>query len=117
MPTPTSEEHPPCVLDKVRTKGALLFMRFRFDDGKNHWLRRERNVTFDEVIQSISDNGILADYDHPNQQKYPMQRILVVNIHGYPHCVPYSLDGDTIEMKTVYPSRRLRFLIKGETDE
>jgi hypothetical protein len=46
-----------------------------------------------------------------------MQRILVVNIHGYPHCVPYSLDGDTIEMKTVYPSRRLRFLIKGETDE
>jgi hypothetical protein len=44
------------------------------------------------------------------------QRIMVVRINNYPHCVPFSIDGETIDLKTVYPSRRFRYLIEGERD-
>ena len=91
-------------------------MTFRYDARKNDWLAKERNITFEDAIKAISDNGILADYDHPNQEKYPTQRIMVVAINGYPHCIPYTVEGDLIEMKTVFPSRKFLYLMRGETD-
>lgn len=92
-------------------------MRFCFDAGKNEWLVKERNVTFEDVIEAISESGILADYDHPNQAKYPQQRIMVVSIREYAHCIPYTIDDDVIDMKTVYPSRKFQRLLKGDKNE
>jgi hypothetical protein len=66
------------------------------------------------VIASIADHGILLDFDHPNQQKYPKQRVLVVDIDGYAYCVPYVVNGPTWFLKTIYPSRRFKHLLKGE---
>jgi uncharacterized DUF497 family protein len=59
---------------------------FDFDNGKNELLYRKRGVTFQIVISSIADHGVLADFAHPNQQKYPKQRVLVVEIDGYILC-------------------------------
>ena len=100
-------------VDNGRTKYAQLGMEFRFSEQKSEWLSQHRNVTFHDVIDSIVDFGILADFEHPNQEKYPGQRIMVVRINDYPHCVPYSLDEETINMKTVYPSRKFRHLVEG----
>lgn len=106
------------MIDDRRTRCAQLVMEFRFSDQKNEWLLQHRNVTFVDVIDSIADFGILADFEHPNQGKYLGQRIMVVRINDYPHCVPYSLDEEVVHMKTVYPSRKFRHLVEGgETDE
>ena len=91
-------------------------MNFRFTDEKNRRLSEMRGVTFVNVIEAIAEHGVLAEYEHPNQEKYPGQRIMVVRINNYSHCVPFSIDGETIDLKTVYPSRRFRYLIEGERD-
>lgn len=93
-------------------------MEFAFDPEKNERLYHTRGVTFSMVIEAIAEKGVLLDFDHPNQSRYPGQRVLVVNLGGYAYCVPYVADGDSWFLKTIYPSRRFKYLIPGgETDE
>ena len=101
-------------IDKGRTLCVHCLVDFRFADEKNRRLAETRGVTFEDVIEAIAEYGVLAEYQHPNQQKYPGQRVMVVRIGNYPHCVPFSVDGETICLKTVYPGRRFRYLIEGE---
>ncbi len=91
-------------------------MKFRFSEEKNRQLAKTRGITFDDVIESIAENGVLAEFENPNQRDYPGQRIMVVNIDNYPHSVPFSIDGGSIDLKTVYPSRKFRYLIEGDKD-
>jgi len=44
--------------------------------------------------------------DHPNQQKYPNQRMWVVRLRGYAHLVPFVEAEDEIFLKTIMPSRK-----------
>ena len=92
-------------------------MRFAYDEETNDRLLRLRGATFGMVIEAIAEKGVLLNFDHPNQQKYPQQWVLVVNLNGYAYCVPYVIRGDTWFLKTVYPSRRFKYLIEGGTDE
>ena len=91
-------------------------MEFAFDEEKNEQLFRVRGVTFSMVIEAIADKGILYNFDHPNQDRYPGQRVLVVNLNGYAYCVPYVEEGDTWFLKTIFPSRRFKHLVQGDTD-
>ena len=91
-------------------------MRFEFDPNKNEMLIAERGVSFDDVIEAVEKDDILADLKHPNEAKYPNQRIFVVNLNGYPYCVPYVIEEDTLFLKTVFPNRRFKHLLEGEKD-
>ena len=92
-------------------------MQFAFSEEKNELLLEHRGVSFPMIIEAIAEKGILMNFDHPNQQKYPNQKVLVVNFNEYAYCVPYSIEGDTWVLKTIYPSRRFKYLIKGDSDE
>ena len=89
-------------------------MEFDYDPDKNETLYAERGVTFSMAIDAIAEKGILLNFDHPNQHKYPGQKIFVVNIDNYAYCVPYTEKGNTWFLKTVYPSRKFKYLIEGE---
>ena len=91
-------------------------MEFAFDSRKNKVLMSKRGVSFPMVIEAIAEKGILADFAHPNTVKYPKQRILVVELEGYAYCVPYVVEGNTWYLKTVYPSRRFKYLLEGQGD-
>jgi len=91
-------------------------MQFAFGPVKNDLLRRRRGVSFPMVIEAIADKGILLDFAHPNQAKYPGQRVFVVELEGYAYCVPYVTDGDTWFLKTIYPSRKFKYLLEGDND-
>ena len=91
-------------------------MEFTFDSKKNEVLMSKRGVTFPMVIEAIAEKGVLADFANPNQDKYPRQRVMVVALEGYAYCVPYSVEGDVWRLKTIYPSRRFKYLLKGEPD-
>ena len=69
------------------------------------------------VIEAIAEKGILLNFEYPNQQKHPGQRVLVVDLKGYAYCVPYVIEGDTWFLKTIYPSRRFKHLLEGGTGE
>lgn len=54
--------------------------------------------------------------EHPNQAKYPNQRILVVSFDGYVYLVPFVEAQDHFFLKTVIPSRKATrdYLQQGE---
>lgn len=73
---------------------------------KNRTLKRERGVPFEDVETAIEDGMFIADNLHPNQERYPGQRVLIVEIHGYACLVPYVRDDDVLFLKTIYRSRK-----------
>ena len=50
---------------------------------------------------------MLDDIEHPNQEKYPNQSILVLEINNYAYIVPYVEDDTEVFLKTIIPSRKL----------
>jgi len=55
---------------------------------------------------------------HPNQSKYPRQRVLVVSCDNYAYLVPFVEEEDYFSLKTVIPSRKATrdYLNQGEPD-
>lgn len=103
-------------MEKVRTLYYFL-MKFDFNHKKNALLFEERGVTFFNVIESIAENEILLNFDNPNKEKFPNEKVLVVNVNNYAYCVPYVVKGETWFLKTIYPSRKFKYLIEGEENE
>jgi hypothetical protein len=69
-------------------------------------LKESRGICFEDVVFHIEKGDILADYQHPNQQKYAGQRIMVVGINNYAYLVPYVESKDEVFLKTIIPSRK-----------
>jgi len=55
---------------------------------------------------AIESGGLLDILRHPNPAKYPRQRILVVELNGYVHLVPFVEERDHFFLKTIIPSRK-----------
>lgn len=81
---------------------------------KNQQLVTERGVSFEDVVFCIQQGGLLDDVEHPNSDKYPGQRIFVVNIDEYVHLVPYVENRKEIFLKTVIPNRKATKQYLGE---
>ena len=63
-------------------------------------------MTFEAVVVAIESGGLLDILRHPNPAKYPRQRILVVELNGYVHLVPFVEERDHFFLKTIIPSRK-----------
>ena len=79
---------------------------FRWSSDKSESLRAERGLTFEAVVVAIESGGLLDILRHPNPAKYPRQRILVVELDGYVHLVPFVEEKDHFFLKTIIPSRK-----------
>lgn len=80
---------------------------FDWNDEKNEQLERERGVRFEDVLYHLTHDGLLDVIEHSNQTRYPGQRVLIVDIEGYAHLVPFVEEDDVVFMKTIIPSRKL----------
>lgn len=91
---------------------------FRWNAEKNDALRSERGISFESVVVAIESGGLLDILAHPNQAKYPKQRILVVACDNYAYLVPFVEEDDYFFLKTVIPSRKATrdYLNQGEAD-
>jgi hypothetical protein len=49
---------------------------------------------------------LLEIVDHPNQDKYPGQKIATVRIGDYAYLIPYVQEGEETFLKTIIPSRK-----------
>ena len=81
---------------------------FEWSLEKNELLKRTRGVCFEDVVQAIDENDIIAVGPHPNRVQFPHQQIFVVNIRSYIYKVPFVEDGEKYFLKTIIPDRILR---------
>ena len=79
---------------------------YRWDEEKNAKLKRDRGIGFEAVIEAIKSARVVDDYEHPNETKYPHQRIMVVIIENYGYIVPYIENETEMIFKTLIPSRK-----------
>ena len=80
--------------------------RITWSAEKNIHLKAERGVSFEEVLSAMSHGGLLDVQGHPNADRYPNQRMLVVRIRGYAYLVPFVETESELFLKTIIPSRK-----------
>jgi len=80
---------------------------YKWSEEKSAILKSQRGYSFNDVLLKLQTDGIIDNYKHPNEEKYPNQYIYVVELGGYIHYVPYVFDGDDIFLKNIIPSRKL----------
>lgn len=79
---------------------------FDWDEDKNKVLKKERGISFEDIKIVVETGGVLDTYNHPNQKRYPGQKIMVVKIDNYAYLVPYVADEERVFLKTIIPSRK-----------
>lgn len=79
---------------------------FDWNEAKNHKLKGERDISFEEIVNAINDGNLLDLLEHPNRRKYGDQKIMVVRIADYAYLVPFIEDEEKIFLKTIIPSRK-----------
>ena len=84
---------------------------------KNEWLKKERGISFEDVVLNIQLGNEADIYEHPNQSRYPGQKISVVLIEGYAYLVPFIENEDEIFLKTIIPSRKATKLYAGDSHD
>lgn len=80
---------------------------FDWNGNKNTKLIKERKVSFEMVVAYIQKGFILDRVMHPNQGKYPNQKMYIIEMDEYVYIVPYVEDNEKIFLKTIIPSRKL----------
>ena len=81
--------------------------KISWNEDKNKWLIKNRGLSFEDVLVAIEQDKIIDIIRHPNKEKYPKQKILIIEIQGYVCAVPYVVDENEIFLKTIYKSRKL----------
>ncbi|WP_325340575.1 hypothetical protein [Xylophilus sp.] len=63
-------------------------------------------MSFEAVVVAIEAGGLLDILAHPNVDRYPAQRILVVAWDCYAYLVPFVEEDTHYFLKTIIPSRK-----------
>lgn len=88
---------------------------FSWSEAKNKRLLVERGISFEDIVLYIEKGFLLDVLEHPNPEKYPGQKIFVVQIEAYVYLVPFIESEDEVFLKTIIPSRKAtRKYLKGD---
>ena len=83
-----------------------------WNEEKNSLLLEQYGVGFGDVVLAMRAGHIVTSKSHPNRDRYPNQSIMVLWINDYPYVVPYIEDENSVFLKTLYPSRKWKRLLK-----
>ncbi len=90
---------------------------YAWNSEKNELLIGEREISFEDFVVSIHQGNEVDIYDHPNQDRYPGQKISVVIVEDYAFLVPFVEGDEEIFLKTIIPSRKATKQYLGDKDE
>jgi uncharacterized DUF497 family protein len=85
---------------------------FAWSHEKNEQLLAARGLCFEAVIVAIEAGDLLDVREHPNPQRYPEQRILILLLNDYVHLVPFIETDEHFFLKTIISSRKQNRLQK-----
>jgi hypothetical protein len=92
-------------------------VEFVYNHEKSTWLRHNRGMGFEEIIEYIESGWVIGIRQHPNRQKHPDQWVYDIDVEGYVYRVPFYVKGKTHELRTLYPSRTATKEYFGDKDE
>ena len=72
---------------------------------KNEWLKKHRDVCFEDVVAAIESGNLLAT-EKNSSRKYPHQHVYVVRTKDYIYTAPFVEDDQKIFLKTIFPSHQ-----------
>ena len=81
-------------------------MVFNWDNEKNNSLKASRGIGFERIVVAIEEGHLLDILEHPNEEKYPNQEILIVEIDDYICVVPCVVNEDVYFLKTLFRNRK-----------
>ena len=93
-----------------------LMKYYSWSPEKNNLLKKERGITFEDVVFHIGAGDVVDIFEHPNQERYPGQRIMVVIVEGYAYLVPFVESEEEVFLKTIIPSRKATKQYVGDSD-
>jgi hypothetical protein len=79
---------------------------YNWSPEKNQLLVKERGITFERIVFAIGSGDELAVLEHPNQEKYPGQKISIVQVNDYVYAIPFIENDTEVFLKTIIPSRK-----------
>jgi uncharacterized DUF497 family protein len=79
---------------------------YSWNNDKNEKLKKERGISFEDVVYYIDNEKLLAILKHKNHKKYPGQKVYVIEINNYVYIVPFIETEKEIFLKTIIPSRK-----------
>ena len=82
----------------------IFVKKFTWSEKKNKWLKKHRNISFEEVLERIADHIL----DVKGNIKHKDQKLFIIDIHNYPWVVPFKETKDEIFLITAFPDRRLK---------
>ena len=83
---------------------------------KNERLKKDRGISFEDVVFHIASGDVVGIFEHPNRERYPGQRILVVVVEDYAYLVPFIESEEEVFLKTIIPSRKATQQYLGDSD-
>jgi hypothetical protein len=92
-------------------------VQYDWDPKKNDFLKETRNVCFEAVIVHLGRGDVWRVAEHPNQEKYPGQKLFFVLIDDYIYIVPFEERREVIWLVTIIPSRKATKLYLEENNE
>ncbi|MBM3713698.1 MAG: BrnT family toxin [Actinobacteria bacterium] len=90
---------------------------YTWNNEKNEKLKKERSISFEDIIYYIENEKLHAILKHKNQERYPGQKIYVVEINNYVYLVPFVETEKEIFLKTIIPSRKATKKYMEESNE
>lgn len=75
-------------------------------DSKNGLLKRERNITFEDIELAISQGNTSFIQRHHNIDKYPTQQILYIEVNECIYSVPFEENENEIFLKTIFKTNK-----------
>ena len=88
---------------------------YKWNNEKNELLKYSRKICFEQIAMHIDQGDLIDIIGHPNQTRYPNQKMLVVKVNEYVYLVPFIKEGNVRFLKTIIPSRKAtKKYIRGE---
>jgi uncharacterized DUF497 family protein len=79
---------------------------YEWEKEKNEWLKKNRGISFEEIVIALDEGKKIDTYKHPNKEQYPNQEIFAINISNYIYLVPFVEDEEKVYLKTIFRSRK-----------
>ena len=84
-------------MKKIKIKKPI-----NFSDTKNKILMKSREIDLKEIVDALITKGAIDIINHPNQDRYPGQKIFIIELCEINYFVPYVESKQEIFLKTAF---------------